>query len=240
MNNIEYYVFSEEKIEHLKYPLTFLVKFCLLIDCFSDEDACEIIKLFYKYHSTIAMQVNTKMIFKKCKNINKYNKTIKAINDYYLLINNRLKILYTIKKWETLYYNKSFWKLSIEQQIEYLNNKRILFLSIFDCSTNTVNMYHNKINEILNDPKCNREIIIESIKDRIKKILKLFGSKIFETLEIPFYYSSDFNYLENDLICLYLKIIFHKVFLLLNQTICIFNMYQKNCYEINNYLNIEN
>lgn len=227
-------------IENLKYPLVFLVKFCLLIDNFSDEEACKIIKTFYKYHSDITMKINTKIIFSKCKNINKYKKCIKAIDDYYSLINNRLKIIYTIKKWETLYYNKYFWKLSIDEQIEYLNNKKIIFLSVFDCSANTVNIYYIKINEILNDPRCNRDIIIENIKDRLTKLIKIFGYKIFETLEIPLYHSSDFNYLENDFISLYLRIIFNKLLLLINQTICVFNMFQKNCNEINNYLNIEN
>ena len=227
-------------IENLKYPLVFLVKFCLYIDNFSDDDACNIIKIFYKYYSNITMKINTKIIFSKCKNIDRYKKCIKAIDDYYSLINNRLKIIYAIKKWETLYYNKAFWKQSIDEQIEYLNNMKVLFLSVFDCSANTVNIYHIKINEILNDSRCNRDIIIENIKDRLTKLIKIFGYKIFETLDIPLYHYSDFDYLENNFIGLYLRMLFNKLLLLMNQTICVFNMFQKNCNEINNYLNIEN
>lgn len=231
-------------IEDLKYPLIFLIKLCLMIDrfpdIFNDDLVTKIIKTFYKYHSDISMKVNTKQIFSYCKNINKYDNSIKAIDDYYSLINNKLKILYTIKKWENIYHYRYFWKLSLNEQIEHLNNIKIKFLSIFDCSINTINIYHIKINEILNDSRCNRDIIIENIKDRIKSLLKIFGIKVFETLEIPFYHSTDFDHLDNDVIIIYLKSIFNKLLLLINQTICVFNMYQKNCNDISNYLNIEN
>lgn len=231
-------------IQNIKYPLIFLIKLCLLIDKFpdilNDEIVSKIMKTFFMYHSDVAMKVNTKLIFTYCKNINKYENSIKATDDYYLLISNKLKILYAIKKWENIYYYKYFWKLPLNEQIDHLNNIKIMLLSIFDCSVNTFNIYYIKINEILNDPKCNREIIIENIKERVKALLKLFGIKVFKTLEIPFYHSDDFNYLQNDLIILYLKNIFHKLLLLINQTICVFDIYKKNYNDINSYLNIEN
>lgn len=234
--NIDY---AEIVIQNLNYPLVFLFKFCLTIKSFSDDDASIILKLFYKYHSNLTMKLDTKLLFMN-SNMYGYNKSIDVINTYYSLIQNKLKILYVIKKWHDIYHNKYFWKLSIIEQTEYLNNIKIQFLSVYDCSINTVNMYHIKIAEILKDLNCNRSIIIENIKERLKFLLKLFGIHIFEKLEIPIYHSSEFTHLDNDLIILYLKVIFHKLLLLINQTICVFNLYQKNCKDIDNFLNIEN
>lgn len=234
--NINY---AEIVIQNLKYPLVFLFKFCLMINSFTDNDASIILKIFYKYHSDLVMILNTKLLFMNC-NLYKYDKSINVINTYYSLIQNKLKIIYVIKKWHDIYHNKYFWKLSINEQLNYLNNIKIQFLSVYDCSINTVNIYHIKIAEILKDINCNRSIVIENIKERLKFLLKLFGIHIFEKLEIHIYHSSEFIHLENDLIILYLKSIFHKLLLLINQTICVFNLYQKNCNEINHFLNIEN
>jgi hypothetical protein len=220
-------------ISNIKNPLVFIFDLLTNIEI-SDFELSIILKLFLKHHSEIAFTYNLKEIF--IEELIYYNNSWLVLTEFYKLIHEKISLLMILKKWYDIYNSKSLWKLSPYEQIQYLINKKEYFLSIYDCSHGGF-PYHFKVIETLNDSKCCREEVLNNVKERLELILKLFGKKIFECVNIPLIKVSEFYNLTNEQIYIYLKIIYERMNELLNQTIYLFQSYNINFQKLDNLLN---
>jgi hypothetical protein len=222
------------EISQIKNPVVFLFRLISYIDEIDDINLSIILRIFFKYYPEIGINYNLKQIFyKELKN--KYlSRTV--LNDFNKLINKKITLIKILKKWYDVFDNKKFWKLSLKDQLEFLYNTKIYFLSMFDCSKGGVPI-HYKIGLILKNNKIDRELIINDLIDRLVKILNIFGSKLFKTLGIPLLTISEFKILTDENIIKYLVIIFDKFNELLNQTIKLFDSYNFVYIQLNNLFN---
>jgi hypothetical protein len=190
-----------ENIKSIKYPLIFLFRLLSYGDIINDRDMSIIIRLYLSHHHIVSCEVNLKKSF---KNMNK-PMTIKVINDFYKFMKQRFSIIFMLKNFSTIYINKNFWKLSCEKQIQFLNDTKLQFMAIYDCSRGGM-PFHYTIAQMLN----NIDTRI-TIKERLHQILKMFGRRVFETLEIPIIDCEYFEDLTNEQIIKYLMVIYDKI-----------------------------
>ncbi len=226
---------SNIEIEKIKYPIIFLFQLITYSNYLSDYDFSIILRLFLKNHITTALSINLKKLLK----LELSDKIIswKVLDDFYKLIYKKMSLIVILNKWYLVYNNKTFWKMLLDKQIDYLQNIKLQFLSIFDCSKGGLPFY-NKIAPLLKDGKIHiRHEILENIKDRLIQIFKMFGSKIFQSMDIPIITISEFYHLSNENIIKYLIIIHEKLDELLNQIIKLFNSYNLSCIQLTNLLN---
>jgi len=223
-----------EEIGDIKYPVIFLFSLIPHINSFDDQTLSIVLRLFLKHHHQIAMNYNLKYLFQNELN-NKYISS-NVLNDFYKLIGKKISLIMVLKKWYEVYENKEFWKLNILDQNEYLLNVKNRFLSIYDCAKGGV-PFCNKIIMWFRDPKINKNIIMETIIDRLEIIVKIFGTKLFESLEIPLITITEFYQLSNENIIKYMIVIWEKFNELLNQTIKLFDSYNLVCIQLDNLIN---
>ena len=205
-------------IKNIKYPLVFLFRLFSYKDEINDKDFSIILKMFLKYHTSIALSFNLKSLFND-------NLSWDVLNEYYKIMNNLLIIKLSIDKFAALYTKKHFWNKSLKYQLEFLINQKTTFLGIFDCSNGGM-PFHYKISGLLKSlsPESPvRHEIKTNIHDRLIIILKMFGQKLFMALDIPLICSYNFYYLKDEHLFEYLNIIFVKFNETLNQTIGLFN-----------------
>lgn len=180
--------------------------------------------------------INNNLIILYSHKLINYNIMI-VLENFYDLLGKKIKNIFNFKKWKEIYINNLFWNLSLIDQIDFLIELKNHFLSIYDCSKGGC-PYHIKLIMIFNKNNYNYKHIMEDIKYRLKKILDLFGLKIFEKLNIPLINESQLYNLNHEQILKYFKVIFNDINQLLNETINLFN----ECYEINkeidNLLNV--
>jgi hypothetical protein len=221
-------------IIQIKNPLVFLFRLISYIDEIDDTNLSIILRIFFKYHTDIAINYNLKKLLNNELKEKKSSLTI--LNKFYKLTSKKITLLKLLKKWYDLYNNKNFWKLALTNQIEFLINTKIYFLSIYDCSKGGIPI-HYKIGSILKENNINRDFIINDLIERLIKILDIFGSKLFQTLGIPLLTVDGFSKLTNENIIKYLAIIYDKFNELLNQTMKLFDSYNLVCLELNNLVN---
>jgi hypothetical protein len=217
---------------NIKYPLIFITKLSLYIDnYYIDDDVLRtIIKIYLDKFADEIVIYNIKYLF--INKLDNYPKSSELLNKFYSLYLHKLKIIYFIQKWYKIYNKKSFWKLSIENQILYLENMRNRFYGIYEIH-NGNNTYILKIIELLNCT-LDRYTVIENIKERLLLIYKIFGYKIFEALNIPIIFSTSVDDACNDAIIYYIKLIYDKINKLLDDTLLIFNLFKN----INNEIDL--
>jgi hypothetical protein len=175
----------------------------------NDNNFSIVMRLFLSYHHNIACEVNIKRLFKKTNLPN----TIKVINDFYKIVYRQYTILFNLKNFSYIYSNKKFWKLSPEKQLESLHNNMNVILAIYECSRGGLPL-HFKLTNMFND--IDTRI---TIKERLNQILKMFGHKVFYTLEIPIIDCEYFEELSDEHIIKYMASIYDKTKELLNKTI---------------------
>ena len=193
------------------------------------------LKLFLKENIDFAINNNLKQILqdKILYNSESWN----IIINFYDLINKKINIIFLLKKWKDIYINDFFWNLSTVNQIEFLNNLKIIFLSIYDCSQGG-NVYHIKLMQIFNSNNYNYYQIMEDIEDRLKRILDLVGPQIFEFLKLPLITVQNLYKLSNDEIIKYFTAIFNNIHQLLKEIIILFETFNLTCDELNNLLEL--
>jgi len=193
------------------------------------------LKLFLKENIDFAINNNLKQILqdKILYNSESWN----IIINFYDLINKKINIIFLLKKWKDIYINDFFWNLSTVNQIEFLNNLKIIFLSIYDCSQGG-NVYHIKLMQIFNSNNYNYYQIMEDIEDRLKRILDLVGPQIFEFLKLPLITVQILYKLSNDEIIKYFTAIFNNIHQLLKEIIILFETFNLTCDELNNLLEL--
>jgi hypothetical protein len=110
------------------------------------------------------------------------------------------------------------------------------FLSIYDCSRGG-SIYYHKLMMIFQNNNYNYHQIMEDVENRLKQILDLFGSKIFEYLKIPLITVRDFYNLSNEQILKYITAIFKSIKQLLDDVIESFQNFNLVCCKLNIILN---
>jgi hypothetical protein len=150
-----------------------------------------VLRLFFKYHSEIALTYNIKKIF--CNELENYFLSKNVIDEFYILMKKRMVLIFKLKIFSRLYKNKKFWNLSTEQQIVFLNELKERFLAIYDCSKGGFPLYL-KIQQIINDKNLDHHIIDSTIHDRLINIIDLFGQKFLQSIDINLYSASEYSF----------------------------------------------
>jgi hypothetical protein len=233
-NNILDIKKAGQEINQIKYPLVFLFELISNMESFNDENFSIILRLFLKSHTNVGLEFNLKKLFRK--ELSNWIMSWNVLNDFYKLLNKKISLIFILKKWHLVYENNEFWSLDIIDQNEYLFNVKNRFLSVYDCAKGGIPL-HNKVIMLLKDSKVNRDIVLETIIDRLKIVLEMFGTKLFQSLEIPLITMGDFYKLSNENLIKYLLVIWEKFNELLNQTIKLFDSYNLVCIQLDNLLN---
>jgi len=205
------------EIEKIKCPIIFLFRLISYKDDISDNDFSIILRLFLKHHMVISLEFNLKKLFQNELGNMKLSRGV--LDDYYKIIKKKTSLLFLIKKWQNVYSNKKFWSYNHMIQIDELINIKTIFNSFYDCSKGG-QPFHCKIGNTINNFDTR-----ETIKDRLRLILQLFGKDLFNSLDIILISSNDFDNLENKNIIQYLLIIYERINSILDETIIIFNSY---------------
>lgn len=217
----------------IKHPYIFLFKLFSYKNDFSDNTFSIILRLFLKHHDKIARSINLLQIFKDDFKNNKISRN--TLNKYYKILNKKNSLLLILKKLYLIYNNNRFWNKNTYERLDFLNKLKGHFLGIFDCSKGGT-PYHFKISTLIKSENCNKLILLDNIKERLNIILKLFGIKLFNSLEIPIITIDQLDELPNEQIIKYLFIIFEKINELLTQTIKLFELYNLYNLELKNLL----
>jgi hypothetical protein len=169
--------------------------------------------------------------------ISEDSESYKILYCFYNLINQKMNTIIHLKKWKDIYIYNIFWELSSTiEQINFLNNLRHIFLSIYDCSQGG-SVYYFKLLSIFESNNYNYHQIMEDVEDRLKRTLNLFGPKIFEFLKIPLITVHNFYNLSNDQILKYISLIFKSIKNLLDEIIELFENFNLICSKLNILLN---
>ena len=132
----------ETNIKKNKYPLSFLYNILHFNKKISDENLSLIIRFFFKYHYNLA--INYYLIDLVFLLENDKNTTKKIIYDFYNLIYKKISITKLLIKFEKSYKKRNFWDKSITEQINILENVKMIFYSNFDVCKSSI-FFHKKI-----------------------------------------------------------------------------------------------
>jgi hypothetical protein len=198
---------ANSEIKNIKYPYFFLFNLITYFTELDDYNLSLILRLFLKNHMEVAL--NTNLLNILFNELESKKNSLKVLERFYILIGKKLNILLLLKKFYLIYKNIEFWKLSIDDEIDYILNIKLKFLAIYDCSKGGI-PFHHKLNclFIINNPSKNE--ILDNIKERLLLILEIFNVKIFEALDIPLIKISEFYTLDPKIIIKYLSLIFKK------------------------------
>lgn len=227
---------SNLEIGQIKYPIIFLFQLITYINYFSDYNLSIILRLFLKNHTNIALSINLKKLFKIELELTNKIISLNVLNDFYKIIYKKMSLIVILNKWYLVYNNDKFWKLLLNEQIDYLQNLKLHFLSIFDCSKGGI-PYYQKIAPLLKQSKSLRHELLENVKERLIQIFKLFGYKIFQSMDIPIISVNDFYELSDENLIKYLIVIHEKIKELLIQIIKLFDSYNLSCIQLTNLIN---
>ena len=223
-----------EEIGKIKYPATFLFNLVAHANDFDDYELSIILRLFIKSHSNFMMECNVKQIF--ANDICQYSLSWCTLNDFYKIIGKKITLIFVLKKFRAVYDNDFFWSMKTYSQLDYLENTKERFLSIYDCSKGGI-PFHYKLAQLFKEQKYDRAEILANIVDRLIYILEIFGKNIFVSLEIPLITIKDFYELSDENILKYIIVIYEKFNELLNQTIKLFDSYNLICIQLQNLIN---
>lgn len=221
-------------LEEIKYPLVFIFNLITNINLFTDYELSIIIRLFIKSHCCILLEVNFKSLFST--EVPKKSQTWEILNLAYKLIKKKLSLVFVLKKFSNFYYEDKFWKMNINDQQDYLLNKKEKFLSVFDCSKGGT-LFQYKLAQIFREKKYDKNEITNNIISRLLYLLDILGSNIFTALEIPLININDFIKLSDEDILNYLHLIYSKFIDLFNNIIKLFDSYNLYCIQIHNIIN---
>lgn len=222
------------EISLLKNPRIFLFYLITWRNELDDEQLSICLRLYLKNHSIIALEHNLKKIFRD--ELCKYKKSWNVLKDFYKLIDKKLALVFILKKWHSVYTNEIFWKLSISKQNDYLQLVKERFFGIYDCSKGGI-PYHVKLVTLLKNSNNYRSELIDDSIFRLKNILEMFGTKLFQCMNIPLITVQNYLELSNENLIKYFVVIFEKFSELLNQTIKLFDSYNLICIQIYNLVN---
>lgn len=224
----------EEQIKILNYPIIFIFRLSNHLKKIDDYTLSLIIRLFLKHHYIICFKYDIQKILLNISR--KYITTKSILKDFYKIVSKKNISLQVVKILKENYNNKRFWNMSIEKQIEFLTNKKEIFLAIYE-STRSPIPFHKKLSHLNNSKKITEYETLENIKDRLLSLLKLFGVNLFRHYNIPIIHHTVFYELTGEEVLKYLDIIYNKFNKMLNITIDLFKEYLILCNDINVILN---
>lgn len=217
----------DNKIQNLDYPLSFLYYLFKSKNKIDDINLSLLTRYFLKHHFNIAIKYN---LIKLSSILDKkHSITKKTIIDFYKLLIEKYEIGKKLILWKDAYPKKDFWDKNILEQINKLDNLKMIFYSNFDiCKSNV--LFHNKIYNILLFNK-DDEFNLNHLINRLRNIYLLFENDFFIKYNIILVKKNRFIEIDlNDKIkyCTYL---FQKINKIILETTSLF--------EIFNYLNIQ-
>ena len=136
--------------------------------------------------------------------INNYK--INTVNKFYKLLKCRNKLEKNFYKLSCYYNNKLFWKLNMDDKINYLAEKNNLLNSIFD---KNINIFICRLKELLDT-----DYKYEMIDDLIQRLLLIrnnFGLKLLKSMNVKLITVSEIYTLSNDEIIKYISEIYNKI-----------------------------
>jgi hypothetical protein len=231
-NNIDF-IKINENIQDIKFPIVFICKLISYKDLLDDYTTSIILRIFFKYHFTTVLETNLLLLF--MNEYNNYEITTQTIIKLYSLIKQKKQTINTLEKWYNEYNNPEFWVLDINNQIEYLINKRTYFKAIFECSNGGFPFYL-KLLPILENELYKEEIMVEIIK-RLLLVVNIFNEKILTTVNIPLIKVSEFYEMPNIEIVNYLALVFNILSIVLNGTVELFMKFKIISEQLNELLN---
>jgi hypothetical protein len=220
------------EIRNIDNPRNYIIN--LLDNNINDDQLSIILRIIFKYHPTVAYDNSFRELFKDKMII--YINSWDILCRFYVLMQEKISLLVVLNNWNNIYNNEVFWGLSLQDQIQFLVNKKEYFLSIYDCSRGGV-PFHYKLSGIFIDNKHDKNEVFENVKYRLELILKLFGTKIFNYTNIELITVANFYDSTNNFIISYLTEIFDKMNNLLDNTIYVLNLYNTNTKSIDNLIN---
>lgn len=193
MNNIEHI------IKETKYPLLIVLNI-LNNNNISDDNKCLIIKYLFKHHIMVCIEHNL-------LNLNNINPLIyNFIRDVYHIISKQLNIISHIVKFKKAYNNKSFWKLDINNMIEYLKKIHNSFLCLFDGSKGAF-YFHVRLKGMIESNNYH----LEEMDIRLVKIFEMFKMNFFTEYKILLLSKYQFDDLTFENKIKYVEYIFIKI-----------------------------
>ena len=218
----------------IKYPCIFIFKLISYIEDINDYDLSIILRLYLKNNINLAIKSNVRDLL--IDELTLYNKklSLQILNNFYKFISFKYLLIKLLNKFylyhlqnkntHVIMLSRKLWNLSINEQIEYIENVKLQFLSIFDCSKGGV-LYHHKLRYFNKNNNPSFHIIMENIKERLLLLLNLFGIELFQELNIPLIKNSNF-YNKNIIFYVkYFELIFQKFIKFINETLFIFENY---------------
>ena len=155
-----------------------------------------------KHHSSYALENNL-----ICNNqLLLYPLTKSIILDYYNYIGRQLNLIPHLKKWKTIYNNKRFWTMNIEDQINNLQELKIKFMSLFD-GTHSKILIHNRLRGITNVEGDH----IEEIINRLTQVYQLFKYNFFNQINCILIEHNEFIYMSFIKQVDYMEYVYNKI-----------------------------
>jgi len=225
----------DKNLKEIKYPHFLIFRFFNNIHLIDDYYAAIILRFIMK--NNIDIFKNEPYYFISGDLPGKYTDTSEILESFYLFFIDRTKKLNLIKKWYGVYHNKTFWKKNVNDQINYLHNLRNEVKCIFD-NYKSPSSFVDKMGPIIKlNINNSKYLIFESAIERLSRMVKLFGKKVFKSLKIPMLSIDEFLDLEDENKIKYTYLVYSKILELLQVVINIFEEFNMADLKLNNLLN---
>ena len=181
----------------IKNPLIFLYKIKHKFK-FTNNELEIVLGYFIEKNIEVAVYNDIREI------INNYE--INSVNKFYKLLKCRNKLEKKFYKLSCYYSNELFWKLTMDDKINYLAEKNNLLNSIFD---KNINIFINNLKELLNT-----DYKYEMIDDLIQRLLIIrnnFGLKLLKSMNVKLITISEIYTLSSNEIINYILEIYNKI-----------------------------
>ena len=226
----------DKKLKDIKYPHVLIFKFFNSIHLINDNIASIMLRFIIKNNIDIFINKPFYCISKHLP-LKKYSETINILDSFYNLLKQRNKNLNNIKRWYSLYKNNNFWKEDIDKQIIFLNNLRNEVKGTFDNAKGGVPFSIKMLPILKTNINNSRDIVIESAIERLVKIVKLLGTNIFVSLNIPILTVENFLDLDDETKFKYTNLVYIKILETLNMIINIFEDFNMYNLKLHNLMN---
>lgn len=225
----------DEKLKNIKYPHVLIYNFFNNILKIEDKHSSIILRYIIKNNVYIFVKNPFYLLANKLSDYHPETKDI--LTTFYDLLKKRKKIFDNIKKWYLVYEKPYFWKKSIDDQILFLIDLKMVIQGIFDNSKGGVAFPYKMLPIMKSNINNEKEHIIKSASERLKKVYKLLGRKFYIASELPIILSEEFEYLEDDVIFKYTNDVFLKSVDILTTTITLFEDFKMVNLKLDNLIN---
>lgn len=230
MNNINWDKL-EVSIKNIKNPLSIFYFIITSKKLMSDYELSLFIRYYLKYHSDNLFNYN----FNGLNNlIITYPLSYSIIKDFYFIINKKNELIKKIRKIRKTYIKRNFWKKTISEQIDHLNNDYKIVKSTFDSTKGNYSFIKNLI---ANKNLINKTIHEKEIENRLKILLNLLGIKFFMNNEILLITYDNLFEMTFESKIKYLSYLSVKIDVILQSYINIFEFYNSLNLQFSNILN---